>query len=102
MRRSIARACDLAACEQYSAYLGFSTRPNPMSFIHSFIHSILLGFSRVFRSYARLADLANSRRVAATLFRAAPRHPQKQEPSVPSGLPFPLNHYLNMLGRPSR
>jgi hypothetical protein len=46
--------------------------------------------------------LADSRRVAATLFRAAPRHPRKQEPSVPSGLPFPLNHYLNMLARPSR
>jgi hypothetical protein len=70
--------------------------------IHSFIHFILLGFSRVFRSYARLAGLADSRRVAATLFRAAPRHPRKQEPSVPSDLPFPLNHYLNMLGGPSR
>jgi hypothetical protein len=103
MRRSIARACDLAACEQYSAHLGFSARPNPISIIHSFIHSFyLLGFSRVFRSFARLADLANSRRIAATLFRAAPRHPQKQEPCVPSGLLFPLNHYLNRLGLPSR
>jgi hypothetical protein len=44
---------------------------------YSFLYSILLGFSRVIRSYARLTGLADSRRVTGTLFRAAPRHPRE-------------------------
>jgi hypothetical protein len=51
---------------------------------HSFIHLILLGFSRKFRSYARLTGLADSRRGADL----DPRRPTSlpKEPSVPRGL----------------
>jgi hypothetical protein len=54
--------------------------------IHSFIHYILLGFSRVFRSYARLAGLADSRRGADVSLQRPTSLPK--EPSVPRGLPL--------------
>ena len=53
-------------------------------FIHSFIHSILLGFSRNVRSYARLADVADSRRNAKhESIHAAPLHSCKTRAICP-------------------
>jgi hypothetical protein len=62
-------------------------------FIHSFIHLILLGFSRKFRSYARLAGLADSRR-GADLIRAAPLHSRKSHLSPEACVVFLLSTAL--------
>jgi hypothetical protein len=61
--------------------------------MYSFIHSILLGFSRVFRSYARMTGVADSRRGADVSLQRPTSLPK--EPSVPRGLPL-SSFYLRL------
>jgi hypothetical protein len=57
---------------------------------------ILLGFSRVLRSYVRSGRLWQTADATQTLIRAASLHPFNKT-SCPRNLPFSINHYLHML-----